>query len=64
MELFLLTIRFSENFIYKVKEPIHFRLLESGLWHSKLENKKVKGLKIVGFFLWSMSTKNVFYLLT
>ena len=60
MELFLLTIRFSENFIHEVKEPSHFSMLESKLWHSETENKNVKGLKIVGCFLWSTSEKNVF----
>ena len=32
-----------------VKEPSHFNMLESKLWHSETETKNVKGVKMVGF---------------
>ena len=49
MKLFLHTIMFSENFISKVKEPSHFSMLESKLWHSKTVTKNVAGAKMVKF---------------
>ena len=38
-------ILFSEN----VKEPSHFSILESKLWHNKTETKNVKVAKMVEF---------------
>ena len=32
---------FCEN----IKEPSHFSMLESKLWHNKTETKKIKGCK-------------------
>ena len=50
MKLLLHTILFSENFISKVKEPSHFFMSTSKLWHNKTENKNLKVEKMVEFF--------------
>ena len=39
----------SENFISQVKEPSHFSMLETKLWHNKTEIKNVKVAKMMEF---------------
>ena len=39
----------SENFISQVKEPSHFIMLETKLWHNKTEIKNVKVAKMMEF---------------